>query len=415
MKPLDVGALKDGLRKLHVRLTEDLVQRADQPRVVRALRATFERATKDRRTGEDFTLWRRHFAAQVASAWILSTLFVRVLEDRGFLPRRRLAGEGDAGRAAREGRDTLGELAPHLGARDLLLLVFQELMTFDAVAPLFDPAHNLAWRLAPSEAVAQELIAFWETPDPEDLERLRFAFDRERAPTTRFLGDVYEELDPDAKKRFALLQTPDFVEGFILDRTLTPALATFGLGTPEDPIRLIDPTCGSGHFLLGAFHRLVREWEKEAPAAGPREWATRALRSVAGVDLNPYATSIARFRLVLAAFEEAGVTSLVGAPTYAPNVTTADALLGGLDAPASGRNIQTEFGGGTWTGSALFEFENPVEVQRILGRKYHAVVGNPPYITPKDSTLNAEYRRRYSSCHMKYAWAWLLRDDARLA
>lgn len=105
----------------------------------------------------------------------------------------------------------------------------------------------------------------------------------------------------------------------------------------------------------------MREWEKSAPAAGRREWATRALRSVAGVDLNPYATAIARFRLVLAAFEEAGITSLVGAPVFVPNVTTADALLGGLDAPMSGKNIQTEFGGGTWTGSALFEFENPEE------------------------------------------------------
>lgn len=397
MKPLDVEALKAGLRKLHERLTEDLVERADQRRVERALRATFEKTTKDRRTGEDFTLWRRHFAAQVASAWILSTLFVRVLEDRGFLPRRRLAGEGDAGRTAHEGRDTLGELAPHLGARELLLLVFQELMTFEAVAPLFDPAHNLAWRLTPSDTVARELIAFWETPDPDDAERLRFAFDRERAPTTRFLGDVYEELDPDAKKRFALLQTPDFIERFILDRTLTPALGAFGLGTPEDPFRLIDPTCGSGHFLLGAFHRLVREWEKAAPAVGPREWTTRALRSVAGVDLNPYATAIARFRLVLAAFEEAGVTSLVGAPTFMPNVTTADALFGGLDAPTSGNSIQTEFGGGTWTGSALFEFEDPVEVQKVLGQRYHVVVGNPPYDAIEDAALIESYRGRYRS------------------
>lgn len=206
MKPLDVGALKDGLRKLHARLTEDLVQRADQRRVVRALRSAFEKATKDRRTGEDFALGvvtslrrsRRRGSSRRSSCGCSRTEVCLV----GDSPARATP---DARRAR---RDTLGELAPHLGARELLLLVFQELMTFDAVAPLFDPAHNLAWRLAPFEAVARELIAFWETPDPEDGERLRFAFDRERSPTTRFLGDVYEELDPDAKKRFALLQTP---------------------------------------------------------------------------------------------------------------------------------------------------------------------------------------------------------------
>ena len=42
--------------------------------------------------------------------------------------------------------------------------------------------------------------------------------------STRFLGDLYQDLSEHAKKRFALLQTPIFVEAFILDRTLAPAL-----------------------------------------------------------------------------------------------------------------------------------------------------------------------------------------------
>ena len=42
-------------------------------------------------------------------------------------------------------------------------------------------------------------------------------------------------------------------------------------------------------------------------------------------------------------------------------------------------------------------------MQRILGRQYHAVVGNPPYIIVKDAALNEAYRQRYASCHMKYS------------
>ena len=63
-----------------------------------------------------------------------------------------------------------------------------------------------------------------------------------------------EQLSAEVRERYALLQTPDFVESFILDRTLEPAVVRFGLGA----LRVLDPTCGSGHFLLGAFHRLVR-------------------------------------------------------------------------------------------------------------------------------------------------------------
>ena len=63
-----------------------------------------------------------------------------------------------------------------------------------------------------------------------------------------------------ARKRYALLQTPEFVEEFILGQTLDPAIAEFGL----KDVCLIDPTCGSGHFLLGAFRRLLGRWQKEA-------------------------------------------------------------------------------------------------------------------------------------------------------
>jgi methylase of polypeptide subunit release factors len=57
---------------------------------------------------------------------------------------------------------------------------------------------------------------------------------------------------------------------------------------------------------------------------------------------------------------------------------------------------------GTWAGHA-YASEDLAEVQRILGRQYHAVVGNPPYIVVKDAALNAAYRQRYASCHRQYS------------
>ena len=46
--------------------------------------------------------------------------------------------------------------------------------------------------------------------------------------------------------------------------------------------------------------------------------------------------------------------------------------------------------------------EDTAAVDAILGRQYHAVVGNPPYITPKDPAMRDAYREIYASCHMKY-------------
>ncbi|MCS4559072.1 hypothetical protein L9G74_21875, partial [Shewanella sp. C32] len=71
-------------------------------------------------------------------------------------------------------------------------------------------------------------------------------------------------------------------------------------------LRVIDPTCGSGHFLLGAFERLHAKWLADAPAMGARERVRTAMASISGVDLNPFAVAIARFRLTVAGMRAAG-------------------------------------------------------------------------------------------------------------
>src|SRR5262249_38879213 len=51
----------------------------------------------------------------------------------------------------------------------------------------------------------------------------------------------------------------------------------------------------------------------------------------------------------------------------------------------------------------LYEAEDADALRAILGRQYHAVVGNPPYITVKDKALSQAYRDAYQSCHMQYS------------
>ena len=166
-----------------------------------------------------------------------------------------------------------------------------------AVATLFDARHNPVWAYGISGDAAKELIAFWRQVVPETGELVHDFTDA--TWNTRFLGDLYQDLSEEARKRYALLQTPEFVEEFILDRTLEPAIAVFGL----KEVRLIDPTCGSGHFLLGAFQRLLDRWLHIEPGTAERELVQRALDAVYGVDVNPYAVAIARFRLLVAALQ----------------------------------------------------------------------------------------------------------------
>jgi hypothetical protein len=109
----------------------------------------------------------------------------------------------------------------------------------------------------------------------------------------------------------------------VMDRTLKPALDEFGL----KGLRLIDPACGSGHFLLEAFGRLFPMYassDAESVVA-----AQNALDCVVGVDLNPYAVAIARFRLLIAALCACGIRRLSAAPDWNIHLATGDSLLFG--------------------------------------------------------------------------------------
>ncbi|MEN0072419.1 MAG: BREX-2 system adenine-specific DNA-methyltransferase PglX, partial [Propionicimonas sp.] len=206
--------------------------------------------------------------------------------------------------------------------------------------------------------------------------------------------DLYQDLSEYAKKTFALLQTPEFVEEFILDQTLEPALAE----RPLEDFRLIDPACGSGHFLLGAFRRLVSRWAEYAPGLPIRERVQRALDAVNGVDLNPFAVAISRFRLTLAAVQACGESTLDRAPAFRLHLESGDSLLHG--------HAQTglEFGSGDPEATGFAYFAEDIDGLRevLHPGRYDVVVGNPPYITVKDRALNQIYRTLYNSCKGAY-------------
>lgn len=72
----------------------------------------------------------------------------------------------------------------------------------------------------------------------------------------------------------------------------------------DDPseIRVIDPACGSGHFLLYAFDILERIWWAERPDLDPSEVPTKILEhNIYGVDIDLRSCQLAAFNLYLKA------------------------------------------------------------------------------------------------------------------
>jgi len=396
---IDGRALLADLQPLRRRLEDDLRERSEQiADLEQRLREEWQAAKERERTAQTYESWREDTLAQAAVMWLLACVFVRFLEDNALVDPPRLAGPGPRLQLAQDQRTLYFQSRPHDSDRDYLHSVFEALATLPAAAPLFDRRHNPIWKIGISGDAARLVMDFWQRIDPSSGALVYDFTDHEWR--TRFLGDLYQDLSESARKKYALLQTPDFVLQFILDRTLTPAITEFGFRE----VQLIDPACGSGHFLLAAFERLIRLWGEREPGRNGRELAQLALTQVSGVDLNPFAIAIARFRLLLAVLKASNVTRLVDAPAFQMELATGDSLLHG-PRPGDQGQRQMYLDPEADPLAHVYTTEDAEALKRILGRRYHVVVGNPPYITPKDAALNSAYRERFGSCHMKYSLA----------
>lgn len=175
---------------------------------------------------------------------------------------------------------------------------------------------------------------------------------------TEELGSVYEsllEIRPslapngdfvldsgakgNARKTSGSYYTPDSLVETLLDSALDPVLekAEAKAETPEDKaaaildLRVIDPACGSGHFLLGAARRMadrVALWRN--PDAGKEE-KQAALRDVVsrcihGTDRNPMAVELAKVALWIESVSPGQPLGFLDA-----NIRCGDALLGVFD------------------------------------------------------------------------------------
>ncbi|MBI4699813.1 MAG: BREX-2 system adenine-specific DNA-methyltransferase PglX [Deltaproteobacteria bacterium] len=350
--------------------------------------------------GEAFELWTELLARRAAVLWVLKSVYVRVLEDRGLCRPLRIVDRGS--------QELFERLAPSLGETAYLKWIYRDLGTDDGGLPeLF--ARQPAEIVLPSNDLSKALCELWRRRDPE-TGKLVYSFTEEHFDG-RLMGDLYQDLDPVVKKRFALLQTPDFIVDFILNETLTPAIAEYGVGA----VRVLDPSCGSGHFLLAAFKRLVTAMREQHPKRPVREIVADAIGRVVGIDLNDYACGLARARLVMTALELCGETELGAAAAFHPQVFCADAL---EQVERAGTDEMEQMpllaAPGEKPPALMTRPEVRAALRPVLRQGFHAIVGNPPYITEKDKKAKEYHReiverkgkqRRYVSAAGKYSLA----------
>jgi hypothetical protein len=373
-------------------LVDDLrVQVPLDEKLLSSLNQEYGHARSAQRTAGTFESWLEDVLDQAAVAWVLGCVFVRFCEDNRLVKGLWIGGPTENAPVDRAVQQRQAYLIAHHDRNDRHWLrgAFSYLGKLGATGKIFDQ-HNPLWRFDISGQAAEDLSDFFRRGDG-------FASVESPGLDTRFLGDLYQELSAHARETYALLQTPEFVEEFILDRTFEPAYREFGLAATK----VIDPTCGSGHFLLGAFDRLITRWKEREPATEARVLVQRALDQVTGVDINPFAVAVARFRLMIAALKACGLSNLETAPAYQLRLATGDSLLEWGEKSRHQGDLLDALAGGT--GFAYVTEDADVLADYLTPGTYTVVVGNPPYITVKDKALNQTYREIYPTvCHRQY-------------
>jgi len=209
----------------------------------------------------------------------------------------------------------------------------------DELAPdapgLFDPRNPLL-DLAPSAAALDRLVALLADNALSEIwavaDTLGWVYQFFNTPEER--REMRESSAPRDARELAVRNqffTPSYVVRFLVENTLGRRLVqSYGMTDladdlpllvghdepdenvlPLDDVRVLDPACGSGHFLLGCYDLLERTWGLQG--VGAEHAAKRILPCLHGIDIDPRAVQVATAALVLRA-RRAARTALLPSP-----------------------------------------------------------------------------------------------------
>jgi type I restriction-modification system DNA methylase subunit len=284
--------------------------------------------------------------------------------------------------------------------------------------------------------------------------------------STDLLGQVYEQFlgktirltakgravveeKPELRKAGGVYYTPSYVSEYIVERVLGE-LTRKASPKSVSKLRILDPACGSGSFLIQAFDFLLA-WHLKYYLKQPSKYTNEIyqvstdlwrlttgekrrilLNNIYGVDLDTQAVEVTKLSLVLKLMEgetEQTIDNQLkllheqALPDLGRNIKTGNSLIGRDFYTQGELSFST-----TEEGYRVNPFDWGKQFERIIGNGgFDAVIGNPPYRREldykylMDEIAGTEFGAKYRSARMDLWYYFvhrsleLLKDDAPLS
>lgn len=257
----------------------------------------------------------------------------------------------------------------------------------------------------------------------------------------RFLGKIIRltaghqakiEEKPEVRKAGGVYYTPDYIVDYIVKNTVGKLVEGKRPG-PKGGVRnlkILDPACGSGSFLIGAYQFLLDWHRDEYINDGPENWSKGKtpriyqsqkgewrlttderkrilLNNIYGVDIDHQAVEVTKLSLLLKVLEGEDEQSIGKQmlmfqervlPDLSNNIKCGNSLIG----PDFYENQQLN----AFDEDEVYRvnaFDWNAEFSEIMKNGgFDAVIGNPPYIFTREQICDAE--RSYFSKKYKASW-----------
>lgn len=391
-------------------------------------------------------VWNKQYFHRSAYTLLNKILFIRICEDKGFMLNEedKVMGEkvnpNIGQKLSMLGLQKWSDLISNYSLSELVKFAFKDMnRSYNNIQLYKEDKYD--WLIPKS----QEVNNFFLNPNkyeqsPYDifenvLEKIIITLDTSKydfgKSSDNVLGDVYEKfMDRETRKGLGQFYTPDYVIEYILSNTVYKA------NVLDNPfVSVLDPSCGSGHFLIMAYDILREKFEENLEALqekykntkyyvkhgedtkvvlGFDYWTEKYLHyhllkhCIFGSDIDAFALQLTTINLLLKDLDNFITDDL--------NIIECDSLFmweEDIDWRALKQQISDSgsiFIENNYTnikGERVKEIvgweqaEKLIQICEFWDRDYDYVVGNPPYGSKITNDQKKYYMKKYSDVHMR--------------